>query len=102
MYSKSGGFMIVRGSMRYLPNGRRKKTFPTKQNREKVQFMQLHREDSVLHKPNESPSAPLTPYKPRPRDDWKVQASSGYTIAPAYNKGAYQVISENNIEDIGK
>ena len=94
--------MIVRGSMRYLPNGRRKKTFPTKQNREKVQFMQLHREDSVLHKLNEYPSAPLTPYKPRPRDDWKVQASSGYTIAPAYNKGAYQVISENNIEDTGK
>lgn len=28
--------------------------------------------------------------------------SSNYTIAPAYNKGAYQVISKNNIKDIGK
>lgn len=102
MYSKSGGFMIVRGSMRYLPNGRRKKPFPTKQNRDRVQFMQLHREESVLHTKNDYPSHPMTPYKPQPRDDWKVQASSGYTIAPAYNKGAYQVISENNIEDIGK
>ena len=28
--------------------------------------------------------------------------SSKYTIAPAYNKGAYQVISEDNVEDIGR
>ena len=28
--------------------------------------------------------------------------SSNYTIAPAYNKGAYQVISKDNIKDIGK
>ena len=102
MYSKSGGFMIVRGSMRYLPSGRRKKTFPTKQSREKVQFMQLHREDSVLHTKNDYPSHPMTPYKPRPRDDWKVQASSGYTIAPAYNKGPSMVVSKKDIKDIGK
>ena len=94
--------MIVRGSMRYLPNGRRKKPFPTKQNKDRVQFMQLHREEPVIRETNDYPSHPMTPYKPRPRDDWKGQASAGYTIAPAYNKGAYQVISENNIEDIGK
>ena len=28
--------------------------------------------------------------------------SSKYTIAPAYNKGAYQVISQDNVEDIGR
>jgi hypothetical protein len=28
--------------------------------------------------------------------------SSNYTIAPAYNKGAYQVISRENVKDIGK
>ena len=27
---------------------------------------------------------------------------SDHTIAPAYNKGPYQVISKNNIKDIGK
>ena len=32
----------------------------------------------------------------------KREISSGYTIAPAYNKGAYQVIGKNNIKDIGK
>lgn len=32
----------------------------------------------------------------------KRKISSGYTIAPAYNKGAYQVIGKANIKDIGK
>ena len=32
----------------------------------------------------------------------KREISSGYTIAPAYNKGAYQVIGKDNIKDIGK
>ncbi len=32
----------------------------------------------------------------------KQKISSGYTVAPAYNKGAYQVIGKNNIKDIGK
>ena len=27
---------------------------------------------------------------------------SKYTIAPAYNKGAYQVISRENVQDIGR
>ena len=33
---------------------------------------------------------------------YKKEISSKYTIAPAYNKGAYQVISKDNIKDIGK
>ena len=28
--------------------------------------------------------------------------TSTHTIAPAYNKGPYQVISQSNIKDIGK
>ena len=32
----------------------------------------------------------------------KLEISSNYTIAPAYNKGAYQVISKANVKDIGK
>jgi hypothetical protein len=93
--------MIVRGSMRYSPSGRKRNTC-SNTSRRKVQFMQLHREQPSVRETPDYPSAPLTPYKPRPRDDWKVQASAGYTIAPAYNKGAYQVISEDSIEDIGK
>jgi len=30
------------------------------------------------------------------------QESSKYTIAPAYNKGAYQVIPRKEVKDIGR
>jgi hypothetical protein len=94
--------MIVRGSMRYSPSGRKRPNKSLYASKRRVQFMQLHQEEPNVRETPDYPSAPLTPYKPRPRDDWKVQASAGYTIAPAYNKGAYQVISEDSIEDIGK
>ena len=32
----------------------------------------------------------------------QLRVSSEYTIAPAYNKGAYQVIGEEYIKDIGR
>ena len=32
----------------------------------------------------------------------KKYYTSNHTIAPAYNKGAYQVITQSNIKDIGK
>lgn len=32
----------------------------------------------------------------------KREISSQYTIAPAYNKGAYQVIPRKEVKDIGK
>lgn len=65
--------------------------------------MQLHsKKEPVRRETIDYPSVPLTPYRPQPRNDWKSEASSEYTIAPAYNKGAYQVISKENIKDIGK
>ena len=53
------------------------------------------------------PSMPITMAGSSGAVDMKWQEekraiSSGYTIAPAYNKGAYQVIGKNNIKDIGK
>ena len=35
-------------------------------------------------------------------NSWKVEISKKYTVAPAYNKGAYQVITRENVKDIGK
>jgi len=32
----------------------------------------------------------------------KQEISRGYTVAPAYNKGAYQVIPTTDIKHIGK
>jgi len=95
--------MIINGSMRYTASGRKKSNKLLYQNKRKVQYMQLHANDKpVIRETPDYPSAPLTPYKPQPNQDWKVEASSEYTIAPAYNKGAYQVISKDNVEDIGK
>ena len=53
------------------------------------------------------PSMPLTGGGSTKKDDpaWekeKAEICKNYTIAPAYNKGAYQVIGKNNIKDIGK
>ena len=35
-------------------------------------------------------------------NSWKLEISKKYTIAPAYNKGAYQVIPPTDVEHIGK
>jgi hypothetical protein len=35
-------------------------------------------------------------------DSYKQEISKNYTVAPAYNKGAYQVINKSNIKDIGR
>ena len=37
-----------------------------------------------------------------PSNNWRLQESKKFTIAPAYNKGGYQVISKDNIKNIGK
>jgi hypothetical protein len=34
--------------------------------------------------------------------DRSYTKNANFTVAPAYNKGAYQVISKENIQDIGR
>ena len=38
----------------------------------------------------------------KPQVNWRLQESQNFTVAPAYNKGAYQVIPKSNIKDIGR
>ena len=38
----------------------------------------------------------------KPVNNWRLEESKNFTIAPAYNKGAYQVISKENVKHIGK
>ena len=38
----------------------------------------------------------------KPQVNWRLQESQNFTVAPAYNKGAYQVITKSNIKDIGR
>ena len=52
-----------------------------------------------LHQPDLPPLSNDIPVGISPK---KKVIDHNFTIAPAYNKGAYQVISKNNIKDIGK
>ena len=38
----------------------------------------------------------------KPVHHWRLEESKNFTIAPAYNKGCYQVISKDNFKHIGK
>ena len=94
------------GSLRYDPSGRKRKTKSlTKCKRPQRTFKEMevrsvhpNYEDQVQYK-----SAPLTPPRQVIQDDsYKKEVSSKYTVSIAFNKGAYQVIPDENIKHIGK
>ena len=91
--------MIIKGNMRYSPSGRKRKTNAYKKKRKpnsRLEEIKAHRE--------KYPSLPIGSTKPtEPVDNsYKQEVSKKYTVAIAYNKGAYQVIPNENIKDIGK
>ena len=95
--------MIIQGSMRYSPSGRKRKTNAWKKKR-RHQFVAKAQKNV---KPSREttphiPSLKTTKYTPEVDNSWKVEESKQYTVAPAYNKGAYQVIPASDVEHIGK
>ena len=88
------------GSLRHTTSGRRRKPLPKKRKAYMPKF-------EALEAPN-TYRRDITEYKSS--DDGSHDTSAGvrheldskYTIAPAYNKGAYQVISKDNVKDIGR
>ena len=50
----------------------------------------------------EYPSLSLTTPQKTVDNSWKIEESKNFTVAPAYNKGAYQVIPRSDVEHIGK
>ena len=50
----------------------------------------------------EYPSMKTSKYSAPVDNSWKIEASKKFTVAPAYNKGAYQVIPPSDIKHIGK
>ena len=88
--------MIIHGSMRYTPSGRKRKTNAW----EKAKRPEFVAESiKPIH---EIPSSKITSYKPMKDTSYMVEASKNFTVAPAYNKGAYQVIPKGEIKWIGK
>ena len=115
------GMMNLGGSLRYDMHGRKRKAYkknnptPKKRKHTTVAKALQPKTNPVLeaHKEHQRkyPSLGLdTPSRSSGKGTgmdtkWqqeKKEISSGYTVAPAYNKGAYQVIGKSNIKDIGK
>tara|TARA_B100000963_G_scaffold46768_2_gene35083 strand:- start:1642 stop:1980 length:339 start_codon:yes stop_codon:yes gene_type:complete len=108
------GYLNLSSSIRYGPHGKRRKTraFSKKSKRQKYQEMILQQQkifDRVIKEVSETEKIPSLLLQGggggQKNLEWeqeKLKISSQYTIAPAYNKGAYQVIGKNNIKDIGK
>ena len=109
------GTINLLGSLRYGPSGKRRKNHSLKKTKRKVSAVHFEplkisssakaRIDAMNEHTKKYPSyVPKTNVDKGTKEDtsYKQEISKGYTIAPAYNKGAYQVIGKNNIKDIGR
>jgi hypothetical protein len=106
------GIMNMSGSMKYGPNGKRRKTNAWKQKKRHAiteskktfdrAYPEGYKEQVIIpsHTSTRGSGAGTGPDLEWEKE--KQEISKQYTIAPAYNKGAYQVIGKNNIKDIGK
>lgn len=97
---------MIHGSMRHTSNGRKKKTNYWTTPKKKVPEFKPYVAPETFRRstpeyPSVSDTVQCTSNETLSREE-RIDISSGYTIAPAYNKGAYQVISRKNVEDIGK
>ena len=102
--------MIIQGSMRYSVNGRKKKNAHLYRKKRQSNKMtkgavaqQGERRTCTAKVAGSIPVSSTNAGKGTAVDNsWKVEISKKYTVAPAYNKGAYQVIPESDIEHIGR
>lgn len=94
--------MVISGSINHSFSGRKRSTI-SKVKKVKPVFKDI---DEPLFKNNRGdelkqyPSAKMTPYRPGKDTSYKTQHK--FTVAPAYNKGAYMVIPRSEVKDIGR
>jgi len=89
------------GSLRHTASGRKRRPLP-KSKTYTPDFKPLEPSSAYRRDTKEYSSARATGMAPIIDDSYKIEESKKFTIAPAYNKGAYQVISRENVRDIGK
>ena len=97
--------MIVSGSINYTTSGRKRKATKRVKKASPVvrrttllpTFDTPYRRETIDY-----PSQPMMGITSNPDTSYKKEVSKQYTLAPAYNKGAYQVIPLDNIKHIGK
>jgi|TARA_R110000782_G_scaffold22512_1_gene59619 hypothetical protein len=91
------------GSMKYDMNGRKRKTNAWKKTTKyKPEFKPLVVEQSRDDHRDKYPSVMDMKHVIPKDDSYKIEESKKFTVAPAYNKGAYQVISRSDVKHIGK
>jgi len=96
--------MIIQGNMRYSPSGRKRKTNAHKKKARPKFVAQKTKNFKEVDNQKEIPSlsnSSKTKYK-NEDNSWKIEESKKWTVAPAYNKGAYQVIPKGDVKWIGK
>jgi len=108
------GYINLTNSIRYGPHGKKRKTkaFTKKSKKQKYQELILQQQkvfDRVVREVSQTEKIPSLLHKGggngQKNLEWekeKLKISSQYTVAPAYNKGAYQVIGKSDIKHIGK
>jgi len=90
--------------MRYSPSGRKRKTNAYKKRARPKFVAQKTKNFKQVDNQKEIPSlsnSSKTKYK-NEDNSWKIEESKKWTVAPAYNKGAYQVIPKGDVKWIGK
>ena len=103
--------MIVKGSTGFTTSGRKRKKFkaPKKKKREFIPFDKVVPSyEYMLWEKNQREQYPSVGFIPDPMygkrtpENYRAEVSKKYAISVAYNKGAYQVIPEDDVENIGK
>ena len=95
------------GSMKHDMHGRKRKTNAWKKKKTEqpkfkpLQNYSLNSERSQEHR-EKYPSMSDMTYVPQKDTSYKVEESKNFTVAPAYNKGAYQVIPKGDVKHIGR
>lgn len=94
---------MIYGSLNYTSSGRKKKQQRGRRNIYKPAFQALKVTEPYRRETAEYPSVETTTSATHKiEENFRKTVSSNYTVAPAYNKGAYQVISIENVKDIGR
>ena len=93
---------VKRGFARNYLISKKKALFASKTNIKEVELIKQDLNKKDQEKKKQAKSREFLPWTDPNCQLYKKDISSKYTVSVAYNKGAYQVISRENVKDIGK
>jgi|TARA_R110001592_G_scaffold122350_2_gene328999 endonuclease YncB( thermonuclease family) len=108
------GMLNYSGSIRYSMNGKKRKTVSLTPKKKKLDFKSTPQYKRVVAKQEKQYKSLMEEMIKagtfssvsngcaKVDNSWKIEESKNYAIAPAYNKGAYQVVPKSDLKFIGK